>query len=81
MATPQHFGRLWGSCQLIVTATYVCFGAVGYRAWGDDVHSIVTIEMPAGGPASAAVLGFCVAMCAAPRLAWLRWCVRGAGPA
>ena len=83
MASPQNFAPLWTGCQLLVVLTYIGFGGVCYRSWGDDVHSIVTIELPGGEcspPAAAAAATAPPCTCWCDRSRRRSW-VAGAVPA
>ena len=46
MLHPDSFKVVWFAAMLVVTATYVSFGAFCYSCYGDEVPSIITMVLP-----------------------------------
>jgi len=46
MKDPESFKTVWAWGMLVVTSTYIAFGAFCYSCYGDEVPSIITMVLP-----------------------------------
>lgn len=62
MERPDRFPFVWILAMVIVTSTYVVFGAFGYSCYGDEVPSIITMVLPDNAYSLLVKLGLAVAL-------------------
>ena len=74
MRNPESFKLIWGAACTAVAVLYLCFGCLGYVAFGDSVDEIITMNLPHGPLTVSIKVSLCVGllftypiMCAAER--------------
>ncbi|EKX46948.1 hypothetical protein GUITHDRAFT_86572 [Guillardia theta CCMP2712] len=62
MKHPESFPFVWVLGMVIVTITYITFGAFCYSCYGDEVPSIITMVLPDDLVSFLVKLGLCIAL-------------------
>lgn len=62
MLHPESFKMVWASGMIVVTCTYIGFGAFCYSCYGDEVPSIITMVLPNDATSLLVKLGLSIAL-------------------